>query len=163
MKAKHISTMVILSLLLAVGNAGLGGNGKVAAAIIQQASFTTNFHDPPGFIVNNVRNAVAASIDDNGTVTAVNCRETIYWLTESGWEVQARNLDCVNGGSYGDSSSYARFYNYPFCGGTWTYYSRNHAYATSAGVSGWIDNAYATGNCWDWLWVDNWFEPGVYH
>lgn len=162
MKALRIAaTMAALSVLLATTSLAL--SHEVAASSIQQASFTTFWHDPPGAVVNQVRSAVATSFDDNGNVTAVNCLKSLWWLSETGWEDQADNIDCVNRGTTGDSSVYARYYNAPFCGDTWTYYSRNHATADVNGTHGFTDNTYATGKCSTWLWTDYLFEPGLYH
>lgn len=46
--------------------------------------------------------------------------------------------------------------------GTWVYYTRNHAYATPWGLSGWIDNTRATGCLSGTFSYDQYFWPGQY-
>lgn len=161
MKIQRILIFAVLSLSLVMTS--LPVSSDVFAAGIGQASFTTRWRDPVGAEVNEVRNAVAASYNDSGTITAVNCLQNRWWLSETGWVEQSNNIQCNNNGSNGDSSTYEVYYNNPFCGNTWTNYDRNHVMATSTGVSGWVSSTWASGNCSSWLWSDTLFEPGVYH
>lgn len=160
MRARSIVSVVIFSLLLATSTLGVAQ--PAAASGINQATFVTRWWDCCGLELNEVRNAVAISYDDSNYVTYANCRDSRWWRTETGWQETFHDLACNNDGSSGDSATANTFYNQPFCGGTWTDYQRNHAYATPYGASGWVDNTYATG-CLSWSFsYDQIFWPGQY-
>lgn len=150
-------------LVLILSNAGL--SQSVAASGINEGTFTTNWYDPAYIIVNSVRTAVQVSYDSGQVQGNANCRDSRFWYTTSGWSESSHNLGCTATTDYGDAATYDVFHDPYFCAtiDIWTYYNRNHAYATPYGESGWVDSTYSSGGCASWLWYNSYFEPGVYY
>lgn len=163
MNARRLATLALLSLLLMTGS--LAQSRPAAAAYVQSVSFTQIWHDPPGLQVNWVRNATSAVVNDWGGLEDIRCRDSRYWLSDSGWYEEVHGgPSCNVGGNSVDSNTYDRFKNPWFCAtrDTWTHYDRNHAHLDPGQTSGW-SNTWANGGCSSWLWTDYLFEPGVYH
>ena len=163
MNTRRVMTVLLLSLLLVTS--GLANSRPVAAAYTQQVAFTQIWHDPPGAQVSWVRNAVSMVVNDWGGIENIRCRDTRWWLTQTGWFEEVHNgPNCDVSGNSVDSNSYARMKNPWFCAPytTWTHYDRNHAYVDPGQTAGW-SNTWSDGGCSTWLWTDYLYEPGLYY
>jgi hypothetical protein len=84
----------------------------------------THTSDRFGIWVNEVKNTVNWTWDRT-CVDGDSGSYYYWWLSNDGWQLEGNNWNNGYSCSAAQSSSYAHFYNYPFCGGTDVYYNRN--------------------------------------
>jgi hypothetical protein len=111
---------------VAFGSSRIGGRKVADPRAVSSSSGYVDTHtsDPVGIWVNEVKDTVNWSWD-NTCVDGDSGSYYYWWLSDDGWQLEGNNWNNNYSCSAAQSSSYAHFYNYPFCGGTDVYYNRN--------------------------------------
>ena len=107
-------------------NAALRPESSAAPSAVSSSSGYVDTHtsDRVGIWVNEVKDTVNWSWDRT-CVDGDSGSYYYWWLSNDGWQLLGNNWNNNYSCSAAQSSSYAHFYNYPFCGGTDVYYNRN--------------------------------------
>ncbi len=107
------------------------GAGTVSPLASSSGYFHSETWDPVGLEINMV--------EDGGTWSHGSCVTggtgyyNYWWLSDDGWQLSSSNFSNGYSCSRQDVSSYAHYYNFPFCGGTNTFFNRNHFYGYANG------------------------------
>lgn len=161
MRFSRTSVILLVALLLSVGGELVSQHSAVAAGT-KQASFKVTWNDAFGIDMNWLRNSVKVTYNDSNYVTSVSCRDATYANSYTVWILVAKDGACDSSSGYGDSNTYAKFYTPVPASPQWTFYSRNHAYATPYGMSAWIDNTWAAGTVSSTFFWDSVYYPNQY-
>ena len=114
--------------------AGPGPVGGASPNASSSGYFHSETWDPVGLEINMVENGGTWS--HGSCVTGGTGYNSYWWLSNDGWQLSASNFSNTFSCSRQDVSSYAHFYNFPFCGGTNTFFNRNHFYGNANGSVG---------------------------
>lgn len=125
------------------------GGGSVQSI----GSFEVYWEDPAYIHVTDVTDYVTWDRDGTYVDNVVSAYDTTNEYQNTGWQL----LSHSEGGGYYNSNqayewqTYAEFYNYPFCGGTWVYYNPQQLNVFGNGTDSGYANTYDSGCDASWL------------